>query len=299
MADKDPGKGPEEEGPSLELPSFGWRRRKSRKRTPAAPDAPAADEPTPAEEPTAEGPTPDEPTADEEPTREVPRYDETPAAEPEPPAEPVREPEPTAEPAPEPAVARESAAATTSRRGPRLPSLPRRKPAREPVPAAAPPRSGTDPQPTTAPATEDETQSGAVWEGLQLPDLPGRVAAAVVGVVIGLLAVLATFGAMRLCSLVRGTSSCGGPGLLLLIAILVVLILLGGWLLKGFGQPDPMSTSFLAVGLVAVVALLFLIDVLFSWTMVIVIPLVGAGTYVLSHWVTTNVIEPARDDPPA
>ena len=61
MADKDPGKGPEEEGPSLELPSFGWRRKKSRKRAPAAPDAPAADEPTPAEEPTAKGPTSDEP----------------------------------------------------------------------------------------------------------------------------------------------------------------------------------------------------------------------------------------------
>lgn len=299
MADKDPGKGPEEEGPSLELPSFGWRRKKSRKRAPAAPDAPAADEPTPAEEPTAEGPTSDEPAPDEEPTREVPRYDETPVAEPEPPTEPVREPEPTAEPAREPAVAGESAAATGSRRGPRLPTFASRKATKEPAPAAATPSSGSDSQPVMDSPTEDEERSGAVWEGLQLPDLPGRVAAGVVGVVIGLLAVLATFGAMRLCSLLRGTSSCGGPGLLLLIAILVLLVLLGGWLLKGFGQPDPMSTSFLAVGLVAVVALLFLIDVLFSWTMVIVIPLVGAGTYVLSHWVTTNVIEPAREDPPA
>ena len=37
-------------------------------------------------------------------------------------------------------------------------------------------------------------------------------------------------------------------------------------------SPDPGSTSFLAVGLLAVVALLFLVDVLFEWWMIIVIP---------------------------
>ena len=40
-------------------------------------------------------------------------------------------------------------------------------------------------------------------------------------------------------------------------------------------SPDPGSTSFLAVGLLAVVALLFLVDVLFDWWMIIVIPVVS------------------------
>jgi membrane protein implicated in regulation of membrane protease activity len=73
------------------------------------------------------------------------------------------------------------------------------------------------------------------------------------------------------------------------------MIYLGGALLKAFRVPDPGSTSFLAVGLLAVVALLFLVDVLFSWSMIIVIPVVAMATYALAHWVTTAFVEPAED----
>jgi len=74
-----------------------------------------------------------------------------------------------------------------------------------------------------------------------------------------------------------------------------VMIYLGGTLLKAFRVTDPGSTSFLAVGLMAVVVLMFLVDVLFSWTMIIVIPIVAMATYALAHWVTTAFIEPAED----
>jgi hypothetical protein len=73
--------------------------------------------------------------------------------------------------------------------------------------------------------------------------------------------------------------------------VLILLTYLGGWLLRGFGARDPGSTSFLAVGLLAVVAMLFLIEVLTSVWMVVVIPLVAAGTYASSHWVTTALVE--------
>jgi hypothetical protein len=97
------------------------------------------------------------------------------------------------------------------------------------------------------------------------------------------------------CTAVKGTSSCGGPGFFLLIAILVVSVLVGTGLLRAAQVPEPGSTSFLAVGLLSVVALLFLVGSIFQWWMVIVIPLVSIATFLLSHWVTTTYIDPADD----
>ena len=122
-------------------------------------------------------------------------------------------------------------------------------------------------------------------------DLPGPTAALLTGAVIGVLAVLATYGSLRLCDLATGTPSCGRPGLLLLAALLIALAYLGGGLLRRFGVEAPGSTSILAVGLLAVVAMLFLIDVLFAWWMVLVIPPVSMATYALAWWVTNTAAE--------
>jgi hypothetical protein len=120
-------------------------------------------------------------------------------------------------------------------------------------------------------------------------------AAMITGVVVGLLAVGATYLGLQGCEAIRGTSSCGGPGLFLLIAIMVGLVVVGGLLLRAWGVTDPISTSFLGVGLVAVVALLFLVDVIFSPWMLLVIPVIALCTFALSHWVTVAFIEPADD----
>lgn len=155
----------------------------------------------------------------------------------------------------------------------------------EPVPAPVP-----DPEPDVHRPEQPETAQPS--GGLALPAVAGRTAAVVTGLVIGLLAVGLTFGSLQLCEAARGTTSCGrGPGFLLLLAVVILLTYLGSWLLRLLGVDDPGSTSFLAVGLLAVIAMLFLISVLASWWMVIVIPLVSAGTYALSHWVTTTLVE--------
>jgi hypothetical protein len=107
--------------------------------------------------------------------------------------------------------------------------------------------------------------------------------------------VVLTAGGQRGCEAVQGTSSCGGAGYPLILAILVVAVLVGGTLLRWSGVPDPGSTSFLAVGLLAVIALLFLVEQLDSIWMVGVIPVIAMATYAASHWVTTAVIEPARE----
>ena len=140
--------------------------------------------------------------------------------------------------------------------------------------------------PTTPPKPPKPPREG--------PILPGRVAAAVAGLLAGALIVGLTTASFELCSRIQGTNSCGGPGIFLLVAILVLAVVVGTVVLRLCQVAEPGSTSFLAVGLTSVVALLFLIDQLFEWWMIIVIPLVSVASFLLSHWVTTTFVEPAK-----
>lgn len=121
----------------------------------------------------------------------------------------------------------------------------------------------------------------------------GLLAAVLTGAVAGLLIVALTSSSFRLCESVKGTSSCGGPGIFLLIAIMALAVLLGAAMLRMFRLRDPGSTSFLAVGLLCVLTLLFLVDVAFDWWMIIAIPVISMVTFALSHWVTVALIDPA------
>lgn len=128
-----------------------------------------------------------------------------------------------------------------------------------------------------------------------LPHVAGPLAAGLTGLVVGLAIVGLTAAALRGCEAVRGTSTCGSPaGFLLLVAILVAMIYAGGLLLRLARVPDPGSTSSLAVGLVAVVALLFLLDYILNWWMVLVIPPISMLTFLGAHWVTTAFVEPSE-----
>lgn len=245
MADKD------QDGPSLELPSLGFGRKKRRGRT----DDTVVQEPV-AAEPVAPAPAPAEP---ETPTEVIPP---TPSA-----AEPQR-----------PLFADEAPT-----------------PLEPAVPAASEPVSEADTHTDTEAETDAPGGERKTKHEFALPDIGGMPAAVLTGLLVGVLTVGLTWAGFRLCEVVQGTSSCGNPGFLLLVAIVIVMIYLGGALLKAFRVNDPGSTSFLAVGLMAVVALLFLIDVLFSWSMIIVIPIVAMATYALAHWVTTAFIESAED----
>lgn len=135
--------------------------------------------------------------------------------------------------------------------------------------------------------------------GLALPSIPARLAVVVTGLLVGAAGGAATFGAMAGCEAVRGVSTCGGaPGFFILLAIVVLMILLGGMLLKAFKVSDPGSTSFLAVGVVTVVTMLALLDVIYSPAMFVVIPVLTAAAFLLAHWVTTRFEgeQPGRRD---
>lgn len=132
-----------------------------------------------------------------------------------------------------------------------------------------------------------------------IPEVSGMTVSVLTGILVGLLACGATYLGLKGCESIKGTSSCGGPGFFLLVAIMIALVVISGYIMKAFRVVDPGSTAFLAVGLLAVIVLLFLVDVIFDWWMIIVIPLIGAGTFALSHWVTATFIEPADNQPPA
>lgn len=164
------------------------------------------------------------------------------------------DPEPAPEPVPEPVAV-----------GEREPDVRRTLP---PVP--------DDPEPALEPREQPSRRVRA----------PGGMPAVLLtGVVVGLGIVGLTWASLRGCERVQGTSSCGDAGYGLLIAILVVMVVVGAVLLRLARVPEPGSTSFLAVGLTCVLALLFLVDSLLDRPMVVVIPLISAGTFALAHWV--------------
>jgi hypothetical protein len=196
----------------------------------------------------------------------------------QPPPPPAPEPEP--EPTPAPLFADEAAAPAT-------------RPHPTPAPAAPAPAAPAPPTPApVATAPERRAKRPRRRREFTLPAVGGLAAAVVTGVLVGVIAVGLTWSSLRLCEVVRGTSSCGGPGYLLLLAILIAMILLGAVLLRALGVPEAGSTSFLAVGLLAVVAMLFLVGVLFHWWMILVIPACSALTFAAAHWVTTTFVEP-------
>ena len=178
------------------------------------------------------------------------------------------------------------------------------------LPAPTEPEPAPEPreQPTQvlsaqqAPTRVDEHEAGdepatrTAAREIHFPTLPALPAVLLVGAAVGLAAVLLTWGSLRLCDVATGTASCGGgPGLLLLVAIMIALTYLGGWLLRGFGISDAGSTSFLAVGLLAVVAMLFLVDSLDEWTGALAVPVVTVLAYALSWRVTATLVDAGAD----
>lgn len=264
MADKHLG---DDEGPSLELPSLGSLLRRKKKAS-AEPVEPAEQvqeseqvEPVKPDEETepvesSEGAGPVDVRAkdpEDEPTAVVPVTDT------EVDAEPTRV---LSEPEPEPERVRpvEDADAETT----------------------------TDDEAADEPDGVDEADEDREFA---VPSIGAPAAAAITGLVVGGLAVAFTWLALQGCEQVRGTSTCGKPGFLLLTVIMIVLVVIGGALLGYWSVTEARGTSLLAVALLAVIALLFLIPVIFSPWMIAVIPIVAVCTFVFSQWLTAAFVE--------
>ncbi len=150
-----------------------------------------------------------------------------------------------------------------------------------PEPEAAPSQRQLGNQPEPAPRPRAELPSLA---------LAGLPAAVVTGLVVGGLSLLIAWLAAAGCDAVRGTSACGGAaGLPILLVGLVLLAWVGGVLLRAWGVADPFSTSILAVGVLAVLVMLFLLGSIDEWWAVIAVPLLAMASYTGAWWVTTAV----------
>jgi len=132
----------------------------------------------------------------------------------------------------------------------------------------------------------------------KLPAVPGRVAAAITGLLVGVLGTLLTWGSLEACEQVKGTDSCGGVGFFILLVILLLMILAGGALLAAWDVSEPRSTSALGVGIVCILVLLLLMEELFDAWMFAVVPAISAIAYYAAHGVTTALVdepEPAEE----
>jgi hypothetical protein len=128
-----------------------------------------------------------------------------------------------------------------------------------------------------------------------LPVIDPRITVVLSGAIVGLIGVVLATGAGRGCEAVRGVGSCGGVGLLALLVVLAIEVLVGSILLRAAHLTDPTSTAFLGVGMMAVIALLFLFGSLESRWMLVVLPIVTALTFLLSWWVTETFVERGGD----
>ena len=159
---------------------------------------------------------------------------------------------------------------------------PEEQPVEQPAPAAAepaPPRRKAPRAPRTTPVVS------------------APIAAVLTGLVVGVLGTTLTYVSLRGCEMLKGTESCGAPGLGLLAAIVVLMVLGGAVLLRLLRVSEPRGTSFLAVGLMCVVVLVTLMEDLFSAWMFVAIPLISAVSYATAHWVTTQFVETVDERP--
>lgn len=118
-----------------------------------------------------------------------------------------------------------------------------------------------------------------------------------VGAAVGALGTGLTWAALQGCETVRGTDSCGGPGLLVLVAILALMVVVGALLLSWMRVAEPKATSFLGVGLLAVVALLALTESLFDAWMFVAVPVLTALSFLAAQWVSTRFVESEDQGP--
>lgn len=276
MTDKDL----ESEGPSLELPSLFGRRRKSKQAPENAPEnaSEASSEPPP-QSPESVAPV-EVPDATEiapvgEQVVTSPPAPETAPAEAAPPA--AAEQEPAAErtqvltPAAVAAPAAEAQTNAPAAEGGSRKARKAQKPARE-KPIKAPKEKAPRPP-------------------VEMPHIDPGPATAIVGAVMGLDAVIFTWLGLQGCEAITGAESCGGPGIFVLAAIVVSLVLLGAAMLRLLRVPDAGSLSFLGVSVMCVVVLVFLLEALETpWTL-LYMPILGLASFATARWVTTRFVD--------
>lgn len=139
----------------------------------------------------------------------------------------------------------------------------------------------------------------AVRQGLRrvrdarLPHLPALRAAAITGVVVGLLAVALGYLSYELFSATRGTSAGGGWGALVLVVVAFVVFAVGELMLGAFGVDHGRFISSMSVMLVLVLVLTFFLELAAGPIAWILFPVLG----VIAFMASCRVMMIAADEP--
>ena len=116
-------------------------------------------------------------------------------------------------------------------------------------------------------------------------------AAAITGLVVGLLAVGLGWLSYELFSATRGTSAGGGWGALVLVVVAFVTFAVGELLLGGFGVEHGRFISAMSVMLVLVVVLTFFLELAAGPVAWILFPVLGLVTFMVSTRIAMFAVE--------
>lgn len=129
-------------------------------------------------------------------------------------------------------------------------------------------------------STKQRVRDGLYWvRDLRLPLLSPLRAAAISGLVVGLLAVGLGWLSYELFSATRGTSAGGGWGALVLVVVAFVTFAVGELMLGGFGVEHGRFISAMSVMLVLVVVLTFFLELAAGPVAWILFPVLGLVTF--------------------
>jgi len=132
-------------------------------------------------------------------------------------------------------------------------------------------------------ATKQRFGSGLGWlRDLRLPYLSPLRAAAITGLVAGLLAVALGYLSYELFSFTRGTTAGGIWGAIVLVVVAVVTYAVGELLLSGFGVDHGRFISSLSIMLVLVFILTFFLELAAGRAAWILIPVLGMISFMAS-----------------
>lgn len=154
-------------------------------------------------------------------------------------------------------------------------------------------KSGSDSTPKKARSKGNAGDSEARARDLAAkPRLRTRLAApawaALTGLVVGGVLTGLVYAGMQTFQAIYNTPAGDGVGAVVLVAVLVVSMLVGRFLLKWRGLYDPSATTLLGILLMAIVTLGVLLPIVFTAWMLLITPLLGAATYLVSHLLVTH-----------
>jgi hypothetical protein len=139
------------------------------------------------------------------------------------------------------------------------------------------------------------TGRGVQWvRDLRLPHLPPLRAAAITGVVAGLLSVALGWLSYELFSATRGTTAGGGWGALALVVVAFVTYAAGELMLEGFGVTHARVISAMSIMVVLVLVLTFFLELAAGPGAWILIPGLGLISFVVSCRVILATDQPTN-----